>query len=433
MQVSSISSIMYRPNFKSNMTIDIGGSERAGSCKIYYATSKGDKEIYTKSTTVNQKGMKTFKDSEDFIDKVVQKVKKVQDINRDNVEEDFSSEENILKSLTILVPSYTVNGHAYYLPNHRDANDKPLKDLDFSDIKTKLKEAGVEVDPRMQFRLLQDPMGTGLATAKRLYDLGLLEKGKYYTACITGGGCGISNIEMTDNQTVIVKSSGSAVLSEPDKLNKVSRAGASAPAVIRNFCKVFGFNDELVDDIVSCHKAEFTLQEVARFKEDPNTLRLKNLLLGSGKYELVKEYPATSRSEAEFEIRPKAEYKENYERARRHAIDQYCNAFARLASVKRAEGSNGLIITGPLARQVNKTATQVYGQSVSDWVKEKVFANYDTFEIRKMQENYEFEVYCDDRFFIDDNTACKKLGHIATPVSSQRGNWYKFNISDLKD
>lgn len=433
MKIYGISQKLYTPNFRSNMTFDIGGSQREGSCKIYYATTKGDEVIYTKSTTLNDKGVRTFKNSEDFINKIVQKVKKVQEINRETVNEDYNPDENILRSLTILVPSYTVNGHAYYLPNHRDTNNRPLKDLNFSDIKTKLKDAGVEIDPRMQFRLLQDPMGTGLATAKRLWDLGLLEKGKYYTACITGGGCGISNIEMTDNQNIIVKSTGSAVLSDADALRKVSKVGASAPAVIRNFCRVFGFNDELVEDIVSCHKAEFTLQETVKFKEDPNTLRLKKLLLDSGKYELIKEYPATMRDEKEFEIRPKAEFRESYERARRHTIDQYCNAFARLASVKRAEGSNGLIITGPLARQINLTATQVYGKSVSEWVKEKTYANYNQYEIGKMQEHYGFEVFCDDRFFIDDNTACRKLGHIAQHVSPERGNWIKVNVKDVEN
>ena len=433
MQVNSVSQYMYRPNFKSNMTIDIGGSKREGSCKIYYATTRGDNEIYTQNTTVNQKGVKSFENSEDFVNKIVQKVKTVQDMNRDNVDEDFDSDENILRSLTIFVPSYTIDGHAYYLPNHRDVNNKPLKDLDFADIKTKLKEAGVEIDPRMQFKVLQDPLGTGLAMAKKLRELGLLEKGKYYTACITGGGCGVSNIEMTDNQNVIIKSSGSALLSEPNELNKVSRAGASAPSVIRNFCRVFGFNDELVDDVVSCHIAEFCLQDEVKLKADPNSLKLKKLLLDSGKYELVKESDATTRSDAEFQIRPKAEFKEDYERARRHTIDQYCNAFARLASVKRSEGSNGLIITGPIARQINLVATQVYKKPVSKWVKEKVFANFNPYEISKMQEHYGFEVYCDDRFFIDDNTACKKYGHIAQNVTPDRGNWLKISVKDLDD
>jgi len=92
----------------------------------------------------------------------------------------------------------------------------------------------------------------------------MLEKGKYYTACITGGGCGVANIEMTDDDHVIIKSTGSGYLSDGmNSLMKVSKAGASAPALIRNFCRSFGLNDEMVEDIQSCHKAEFVLKSLA--------------------------------------------------------------------------------------------------------------------------------------------------------------------------
>ena len=35
-----------KPNFKSNITFDIGGSQREGSCKIYYASTPKDELIY---------------------------------------------------------------------------------------------------------------------------------------------------------------------------------------------------------------------------------------------------------------------------------------------------------------------------------------------------------------------------------------------------
>ena len=41
-----------KPNFKSNITFDIGGSQREGSCKIYYASTPKDELIYKENTTV---------------------------------------------------------------------------------------------------------------------------------------------------------------------------------------------------------------------------------------------------------------------------------------------------------------------------------------------------------------------------------------------
>ena len=96
-----------------------------------------------------------------------------------------------------------------------------------------------------------------LGAVNRLADfpeMGMLKEGKYYTAVITGGGCGIANIEVPDNEKVIVKSSGSSYLSQSLSLQKVSRAGASAPAVIENFCRAMGINDELIDKIKASMK-----------------------------------------------------------------------------------------------------------------------------------------------------------------------------------
>ena len=38
---------------------------------------------------------------------------------------------------------------------------------------------------------------------------------------------------------------------------------------------------------------------------------------------------------------------------------------------------------------------------------------------------------CDDRFFIDNNTECKELVHIAEFVNPERGNWLKIDMNEL--
>jgi hypothetical protein len=49
-----------------------------------------------------------------------------------------------------------------------------------------------------------------------------------------------------------------------------------------------------------------------------------------------------------------------------------------------------------------------------------------------MQKTYKFDVICDDRFYIDNNTECGELVHLADFVSQDRGNWLKLDISALK-
>ena len=418
--------------FRSNITFDIGGSQREGSCKIDYSTSGDGAKIYTARTTVNKLGKTTFRDADDFIHQIVKKVKTVQDNNISNVKDmGYPASENVIRSTTLFLPSYTDEDFAYYLPNHRDDKGVSLRNLDFSNITKRLAKAGIKVDPNMRFTLLQDAMGTGLATAKTLFDNGMLEKGKAYTACITGGGCGIANIERLEDDCVHIKSSGSACIPNPDGIKKVSALGASAPAVIRNFCKEFGLNNETTQEIAGCFKAEFTLEDPVMFdKRDNYAQRLKQLLLDTGKYEEVQDDAAAESNKFILEVKP--EFKDLYNRSRKKAIDKYARAFACLASIKRNDGSNGLVITGPVARAIARVAKENYGKDLSTWVTEILLENYTTEEIKCIQNTYDFKIICDDRFFIDDNTACRQLAHKINFIAPHRSNWITISVDDLK-
>lgn len=428
MKVNSISQTQLNKAFKSNITFDIGGSQREGSCKIYYATTATDEEIHKEHTTVNALGKRSFQDSEDFINNIVNKISKIQKEGRKEIKEKgFPVEENAIKNVAIFLPSYTMADKAFYLPNIRNKEDKPLKDLDFSNFKERLAAAGVEVADDMNFKVIQDAMGTGLAMSQKLHDLGMLKEGSLYTACITGGGCGISNIEVVDKENVIIKSSGSGYLSQSLSLQKVSRAGASAPALIENFCKAMGFHEELTADIKACHKAEFVLSEYATYsKADPRALRLRDLLETTGMFEIFDE------EDNEFRVRIKDEYHNKYNTARENAIDKYCLALARLAIIKKNEGSNGMIVTGTVAKAVNKAAINVHNKSLSKWVMQHLMQSFNSYELDKLQEVYDFKVFCDPRFFIDNNTECKELVHLAKFVGETRRNWLRLNINDLK-
>lgn len=414
--------------FKSNITFDIGGSQREGSCKIYYASTPKDEEIHREHTTVNTLGRRSFTDADDFINSIVNKISKIQKEQRKVVKEKgYPVEENIINNVAIFLPSYTMGDKAFYLPNIRNSENKPLKDLDFSHFKERLAASGVEVSENMNFKVLQDAMGTGLAMSKRLYNLGMLEEGSLYTACITGGGCGISNIEVVDKDNVIIKSSGSGYLSQSLDLQKVSRAGASAPALIENFCKAMGFNEEITADIKACHKAEFVLSEYATYdSKDPKAKNLRELLLNTNVFDIHDE------EDGIFRVRVKDEYHSKYDTARRNAIDKYCLALARLAIIKKNEGSNGMIVTGMVAKAVDKAAKNEYNESLSGWVTQHLVQSFNSYELDKLQEVYDFKIFCDNRFFIDNNTECGELVHLARFVGDKRRNWLRLNISDLQ-
>jgi len=416
-----------RPSFKSDISFDIGGSQREGSCKIYYATTDEDIPLLKEDTIVNDLGKTKFEDSDDFINHIVKKIGKIQRDGRKIVKEKgFDKEENAIRNVAIFLPSYTSDNYAFYLPNHKNINDKPLKDLDFRNLDSRLIMNGIDVAPDFRFKVVQDALGTGLAMTQRLYDNGMLSEGKYYTAVITGGGCGVSNIEVPDNEKVIIKSTGSSYLSQSLSLEKVSRVGASAPSFIENFCKTLGMNEELIDDIKSCHKAEFTTSEVCKMPRNVKTEKLGNLLEESGMFRVKMDDGDTITS------RVRDEFKIPFNYARRNAISKYCLALARLAIIKKNEGSNGLIVTGKFARAIDEVARNFYSQGIADWITRHLSQSFNSYEIEKMQQvAYKFKVMCDKRFFIDNNTECGKLAHLAEFVNPLRGNWLKLSIKHL--
>lgn len=414
--------------FKSNITFDIGGSQREGSCKIYYATTPDDTEIYREHTTVNALGRRRFTDSEDFIDNIITKIAKIQKENKKEVKDmGYEADENILRNIAIFLPSYTMGDKAFYLPNLRNKEDKPLKGIDFSDFRDKLVAAGVEVSEDVNFKVIQDALGTGLAMTKRLYDKGMLKEGSLYAACITGGGCGVATIEAVDAENVIIKSSGSGYLSNSEGLQKVSKVGASAPALIEKFCRAMGFNEEVTADIKACHKAEFVLSRYSTYdKNDPKAIQLRELLLDTGCFEVESE------DEKEFVIKIKNEYYPMYNTARRNAIDKYAEALARFGIIKKNEGSNGMIVTGMVAKAVDKAAKNSYDTSLSEWIMQHITQTYNSYELQMLQEVYDFKVICEDGFFIDNNTECGELIHLARFVGPFRRNWLKLSIKDFE-
>ena len=414
-------------SFKSDISFDIGGSQREGSCKILYTASDSGVQIIKTDTTVNEIGQSTFTDSDDFINHIVKKIGRVQEEGRKKIsKKGLDADENAIKNVAIFLPSYTSDNFAFYLPNHKNIDDKPLKDLDFRNLKSRMVENGVEVAPGMKFKVMQDAMGTGLAMTQKLYDEGLLSEGKYYTAVITGGGCGVANIEVPDSEKVVIKSSGSRYFVQGDDMVKVSAKGASAPAFITNFCRRMQMNDELIDEIKSCHKAEFVTSEETSLPANIKTIKLGELLEESNMFDVDRSNPQI------VNIKVKEQYKTRFNAARRNAISKYCRALAGLGSIKKNEGSNGMIITGKFAQAIDNAARKFHGQGIADWVMGQMAQLYDTYELEKMQQAaYHFEVMCDKRFFIENNTECGRLAHLADFIHPLRGNWLKLSIKHL--
>lgn len=415
------------PNFKSKIAIDIGGSTSEGSCKIKYLTNDY-KELFSHKTTVNDAGKKTFKNAKDFVEKVADKIELAQNEGRKVIEKlGLPTAENALKSIVLFCPSYTYDDKVLYTANLRSEEKKPLRDINFKTLPSVLNARGVEVEEGVNLKVLQDAMGSGLAVTKKLHQKGMLKAGSYYTIAITGGGCGITSVRGLSDDKALIESSGSSYLTDSLGVVKISKLGASAPSVIRNFCKAFGIDEETSEEITSCGIGYIVTNPTSKIPETPQGEKLRNVLLSSGRYEeITSDY-------GDKWISVKDKYSEKFEHARYNAINKYAHALARLAVIKQNEGSNGLIITGPLAMALDTSCRNNYQTSLADWVLDKIEESYNTYELNKMKSKYDFQVHCSQDFAVKDNTAGASLAHEGSFIGNERFNWLEVDLNKISN
>ena len=422
MKVSNVSSTT--PNFRSKIAIDVGASTTEGSCKIKYLTNDF-KEILEKRTTVNDTGKKTFNGPSDFVNKIAEKIKFAQEEGKNIIAKmGLPASENILKSIVLMCPSYTFADKVLYTANLRNQDNKPLKDIDFRNLPSVLASKGVETDPDTKLKVLQDAMGSGLAITNKLFQKGMLKAGSYYTVAITGGGCGIANVRALTDDRALIDSSGSSYLTDSLGVVKISKLGASAPSVIRNFCKAFGMDEETTEDIASCGIGYIVTNPTSKMPDTPQGDKLKKVLLSTGRYETIEN------DFGEEWIKVKDNYLDKFEHARYNAINKYAHALARLAVIKQNEGSNGMIITGPLAMALDTSCRNNYQTTLADWVLDKIEESYNTYELNKMKSKYDFQVHCSQAFAIKDNTAGARLAHEGHFIGN-RYNWLEVDLSKI--
>ena len=422
MKVGNVSSTT--PNFRSKIAIDVGASTTEGSCKIKYLTNDF-KEILVRRTTVNDTGKKTFNGASDFVNKIAEKIKVAQDEGKNIIAKmGLPESENILKSIVLMCPSYTFAEKVLYTANLRNQDNKPLKDIDFRNLPSVLAAKGVEAEPDTKLKVLQDAMGGGLAITDKLFQKGMLKAGSYYTVAITGGGCGIANVRALTDDRALIDSSGSSYLTDGLGVVKISKLGASAPSVIRNFCKAFGMDEETTEDIASCGIGYIVTNPTSKMPETPQGDKLKKVLLSTGRYEAIEN------DFGEEWIKVKDNYLDKFEHARYNAINKYAHALARLAVIKQNEGSNGMIITGPLAMALDTSCRNNYQTTLADWVLDKIEESYNTYELNKMKSKYDFQVHCSQAFAIKDNTAGARLAHEGHFLGN-RYNWLEVDLSKL--
>ena len=395
-------------NFTAKILVDIGGSVKENSCKINILSNDGKDSFIKEKTIVNTPGERTYKSNDDFLEKlegrIAPLVKQLQKMN-------LPKEEKTINELIFFVPGYAHNNKLIYADNIRQANGKGSESVDFNEIKTKnsaFKNSNV--------RVVQDAMGCGIKVADELHKAGLLDKGSHYAVAITGGGCGISNIRAIDDDKAIVDASGSSYFTNTQGIVKIANMGASAPALIKNFCNAFGIDKALGEEIAKFGVGQMVTRHSFRMPEGKEGL--KEMLKATGKYHFEGDM-----------VFVKESYTKQFNHARMYAVEHYADALARFGIIKENEGANGMIVTGPLAMAINGVYQQLGYTSLAEVIEEKIIEDYNTRELDEIKRFYGFKVICDDRLKLEDNTECKDLIVNSEFAGNNRYNWIEVDFN----
>ena len=395
-------------NFQAKILVDIGGSVKENSCKINILSNDGKDSFIKEKTIVNTPGERTYKSNDDFLNKLSDRinplVKALQKM-------DIPKEEKKITEMIFFVPGYAHKSKLIYADNIRGANGKGSESIDFENIKTRK-----PAFKNAKIRVVQDAMGCGLKVADTLHKNGMLEKGSHYAVAITGGGCGISNIRAIEDDKAIIDASGSSYFTNTQGIIKIANMGASAPALIKNFCNAFGIDKALGEEIAKYGVGQMVTLHAFRMPEGKDGL--KEMLEQTGLYNIMGDTVC---------VNPESITKFN--RARMYAVEHYADALARFGIIKENEGANGMVVTGPLAMAIDGVYKQLGYDGLAEVIDQKMVENYNTRELDEIKRFHDFHVICDNSFKLEDNTECRDLIVNSDFVGNNRFNWIEVNFN----
>lgn len=409
-------------SFRGQVVVDIGASTPAGSCKIVECDDEGHILNKIKTTVNNQKS--TFFDSkESFVESVAERIA----VFYKNIDGKGLSE------LTILLPGSTYGEECLRTPNLKDKDSYGLTDIDFSKMKTLLVQKGIKINEQLKPKILQDSMGIGLSVFNKMMindlssqDVGkrMLLPGKNYTVIMTGGGCGIAQINclgLENGQYATITGAGSNYLSDADKSVRVSDIGASVKATLGEFCNRLSFNEKISGEVIDAGFGELILNDNFMLKRGSNSEKLMHALSQTGKYDIKQKG-----DEIYFQVKPEA--LKMFDKARVKTIGKYARAIARFLPGKLAEGINGLILTGPFAFAIDDCLREKYDSSISETIMDE-FTPFNSDEYKSVMDHYGFSIICDKaKFAVSDNTDCSEVLNFAK-FFGERRNSTSINIT----
>lgn len=374
--------------------VDSGASDpKRGSFKVSIRSEQSGKEIFsTQQLPDNLKKVGPeggFNSVADYINGLSDRISQSIKLAKSEIHK-LKGADKKLSGVLINAPGYVVGGKtAPKIANLLDQDGQSLKDVDFTRVKV-----DAEKNPN-NFKLIatNDMHGAAVGVAKLLKAQGKLEEGFYGLICMTGGGMGLVSIKVKNGFLEIEGcESGHNRVLEKGKAKSLEKDAASVSALLFNYAKKLGLEQQEIQDLINKGDARLVTQAFLAGDKPEKT-------------------------------------------AARAAINKYIDCLAQEFARKVAEGANLVILSGPVALGIKNCLSQKTGNP--DELKERLTQKIkqhlpETGPGEIMSEIHNFDI--DLNMVIPDNTvgggilldSAKFIGE------KVRGNWINIPITDIK-
>lgn len=334
-------------NFGHFLLGDSGASDRKrSSLKLTLVSDSG--EIL--DTFEGKSCPEGFKKNEDYVNGISEQISKFAAKNTGTINK-LRGTDKQLKAVMIYAPGAAIDNKIGVIKNLVLENEEPLKNIDFNDVLTNLKQTypqnGLKIAPKAKLIATNDMIGTGGALLNKLLEIpNKIKNGYRASFYMAGGGLGAGEIEVVDNKVLLKSTEGGHVRASGtgENIKVLESYGASSTALITNFAKALGIDKENIKNLVSTANGRIVTDYVIKTDKADEIAALQ-------KTELFNEKISGDKHSFSLAGIDKA----THEKACKKTINKFIEALAIGSSNKIIEGSNDIILTGPLTKGVGFT------------------------------------------------------------------------------
>lgn len=415
---------MKNISFGHSGIVDSGASDKfKGSLKSSLVSST-NKEISAYRSVVCSEGFKT---NEDYLKGLAKGIADTYEGKIDKIKA-LSPADRELEGLVIYAPGAIIGNKANILQNLKIlGTDESLTNVDYNKIPKLLRPLlaakGIQISDRFKLMATNDMIGAGASVAKQLAKDARFKEGYKALFLMAGGGLGVGEIKHM-GKDVLIEASENGHINVFKTGANLEQYGDSVSALIRNFSKVAGLSLEDTETLVNAGNAKVATDLIvtSKSKEEADTLKKTGLfsfsegLAGESKFRLKHVSEAAQKAASE------------------NAINKFIEAISILGANKVTEGTNEIILTGPLTNGIQKAIAKepelFDGKNLSELVMEKISSLLDGAG-KNMAKIYKTKVVTDIE--VPNNTIGGNLILKGKFIGEKiRGNWLSIPTAVLK-